>query len=299
MVCASPGNVSCVASADRVLAVLGRGLVDPGSPLLCPDDRAVLLGESAFETIMVVNNKAVLLAEHLQRLSRSAASLEIEVPSVADLTALVEQAIIAFSADHGSLRLVITPGPADGTGVAYALLSPVPPQHGDLRRTGIRAVTLPLGVPAGLRAAAPWLLGGVKSGSYAVSAAAVREAERRGADDAIWVSSDGEVLEGTKSAIAWVHAGQLITVPAVEVGVLPSVTWEIVARLAKDLGLSTATRRARVDEVRGADEVMLLSSIRGIAPVISLDDRPVADGVPGPITRTLQKALSTWLENPT
>lgn len=271
--------------------------MDPTEPLLRPDDRAVLLGESAFETVMVVNRTPVLLAEHLQRLQRSADALQITVASTEDLISLVDLAISAFGHDHGSLRLVATPGASgSASGVTYALLSPLPEQHGDLRRSGIRAITLPLGVPAGLRAAAPWLLGGVKSGSYAVSAAAVREAERRGADDAIWVSSDGEVLEGTKSAIAWVHAGQLLSVPALEVGVLPSVTWDIVVRLAQGLGLPVGTRRARIDEVRGADEVMLLSSIRGIAPVISIDERPVADGVPGPITRTLQKALSTWLD---
>lgn len=292
-------NVSCVSRADRVLAVLGRGLVDPDTPLLCADDRAVLLGESAFETVMVARRKPVLLAEHLQRLRRSAAALSIDAPSAEEIADLVSMAIDGFEHDNGSLRLVTTPGPAGGSGTTYALLSRAPAGHGDARRSGIKAVTLPLGVPAGLRAAAPWLLGGVKSGSYAVSAAAVREAERRGADDAIWVSSDGEVLEGTKSAIAWVRAGQLIGVPAAEVGVLPSVTWEIVARLAQTLGLSTPTRRARIDEVRGADEVMLLSSIRGIAPVIEVDGRPVSDGLPGPITRTLQKALASWLENPT
>ena len=286
---------------DTVLAVLtaeGPILADPAIPLLTSDDRAVLLGESAFETLLVSQRTPVLLTEHLERLKRSGAALSIEVPADADLLALVTLGVENFGGDSAAVRLVVTPGSSERRGVTFVRVYEIPSRHLDTRHAGIAAITLSLGIPAGLRAAAPWLLGGVKSGSYAVSAAGLREAQRRGADDAIWLSSDGEVLEGTTSAIAWVRAGQLLTVPASEVGVLPSVTWELVSRLSQGLGLPTATRRARIDEIRGADEVMLLSSVRGIAPVITIDQRRVGDGAPGAVTRGLQKALDSWLDDP-
>lgn len=288
-------------ATPTVLAVLtanGPQLADPDAPLLSSDDRAVLLGESAFETALVAKGRPVLIKEHIQRLRRSGASLSIPIPDEADLLALAELAATTFEGDDAAMRIVVTPGSTEHAGVTFIRVYAIPDRNTDLRQKGIAAVTLSLGIPAGLRAAAPWLLGGVKSGSYAVTAAAVREAERRGAQDAIWLSSDGEVLEGTTSAIAWVRAGQLLSVPAAEVGVLPSVTWDLVSRLSHGLGLPTATRRARIDEIRAADEVMLLSSVRGIAPVCTIDGRPVGDGAPGTVTRGLQSALENWLSDP-
>lgn len=281
---------------STVLAVLGQGVVDPAKPVINGEDLAVLRGISAFETILVSHDKPVLLDSHLERLGRSGQALDVAIPSAQDLRQLVEQAMAAFEGDEGALRITVTPGPEGGSGLTYALLSPISPLNPGIRENGIKAVTLSQGIPAGLRVAAPWLLGGVKSGSYAVTGAAEREAHRRGAQDAIWISSDGEVLEGTKSAIAWIRGGDLITVPAAEVGILPSVTWELVEIVAKSLHIPTCFRRARIDEVRAADEVVLLSSIRGIAPVVEIDGRTIGSGAPGAVTRQLQKGLDSWLE---
>jgi 4-amino-4-deoxychorismate lyase len=134
-----------------------------------------------------------------------------------------------------------------------------------------------------------WLLGGVKTTSYAVNMASLRHARDEGAEDAIWLSSDGEVLEGATSAVAIVQQGILVTPPA-DLGILASTT------LAAVLTLELVPARVRsfaAEELHQADEVMLMSSIRGVVPVISLDGRtrPV-----GPITAALSQAFEASLQ---
>ncbi len=155
--------------------------------------------------------------------------------------------------------------------------------HG--REHGVRVVTLTLGVAADTRTAAPWLMGGVKSTSYAVNMASQRAAVQQGADDAIWVSSDGEVLEAPTATVAWVRDGALVTPPADEVGTLPGTTAQ--AALAHS-PVPVEVRRARASELAAADEVMLLSSVRGVAPVVELDGRPLPVG---PVTAHLRAAF--------
>jgi 4-amino-4-deoxychorismate lyase len=120
--------------------------------------------------------------------------------------------------------------------------------------------------------------------------AAKRAAEAHGGTDAIWVSSEGEVLEEATSSIVWLHAGAARTVP-VETGILAGTTVAFVRRLAAGLGIEITDRRASVDEVRAADEAMLLSSVRGVAGLLSLDGSPVGSGQIGPVTRQLGAAF--------
>ena len=270
-------RLTCQAVPDAVLVLLdGLRPVDPTTPLLRADDLGVLRGESVFETLRIGAGRPYVLPAHLARLAVSAHRLAIDLPP--GWTELALAATREWARPDGVLRLVCTKG-----GVGFALVTPIPAET-TLARQGVRVVTLTLGLPAGLREGAPWLLGGVKSTSYAVNMASLRHGHDLGADDVIWVSSDGEVLEAPTSTVCWVTGGRLVT-PPTSVGVLAGTTLQAVL----DLGLVEAdVRRAKVEELRQADEVLLLSSIRGVAPVIRLDgvDRPA-----GPVSRELAQAL--------
>ncbi|MGF7233599.1 MAG: aminotransferase class IV [Frankia sp.] len=277
--------------------------VDPTTPLVRADDHAVLRGEAIFETLRTYGGHAFQLPEHLARLRISAARINLAVPGSTTLRRLVETAATAFASVEGQLRLVVTPGPRrpDGSppgqvgpqgpgvsgGVAFALVTEVPPGYEAARARGIAAVTLALGVPATLRPSAPWLLGGVKATSYAVAMAALRVAAEAGAADAIWVSSDGEVLEAPTSTVVMVVDGDLVTPPAAEVGILPGTTVRAVEALAGGI----VERRITVAELRAARELMLLSSVRGVAPLVTLDGAPIGDGAVGPVTAGLRDSL--------
>src|SRR6266545_2896924 len=137
-------------SERRVVAVLGRGLVPADTPILRADDLGALRGDGIFETIRVWGGRPWLLAEHLARLARSAARLELAVPPEATLVDLVDQACSAWPRDaEGVLRLVCTRGPEDGGEVtAYATIAPVGEAILRARAEGVRVLTATLGVPA-------------------------------------------------------------------------------------------------------------------------------------------------------
>lgn len=265
-------------------------LVDPTAPVLRADDLGVARGESVFETLRLAGGRPAFLDLHLARLARSAERMAIPLPSGWKRLALT--AAEAYGDADGMLRLTCSKGPAAGAPVGFALAGPIPVETVRGREEGVTVVTLDLGVPAGLRASAPWLLGGVKSTSYAVNMASLRAAEDQGAQDAIWVSLDGQVLEAPTSTVAWVTDGVLVTPPADEVGTLPGTTAHVA------LGLATVpveVRRGTVEELRAASEVLLLSSVRGVAPVVRLDGR---DLPVGPVTAALRAAFEAAVHSP-
>lgn len=254
-------------------------LVDPATPVLRADDLGVARGESVFETLRLADGRPAFLDLHLARLQRSADRIGIALPTGwEDLATTTAQ---AYGTEPGMLRLTCSKGVPGGAPVGFAVAGTIAPETVRGREEGVSAVTLTLGIPAALRASTPWLLGGVKSTSYAVNMASQRAAEERGAQDAIWVSSDGEVLEAPTSTVAWVKDGVVVTPPADEVGTLPGTTAHVALPDAQ-------VRRTTVEELRSADEVMLLSSVRGVAPVIRLDGREL--GI-GPVTARIRDAF--------
>ncbi len=272
-----------------VLAVLGRGVVDLDTPVLRADDLGLQRGDGVFETMRVHDGRVVKLNLHLERLARSAARLDLAAPGAEEWRALVAQAVEASGAGDGMVKLVCTRGSrVDGPVTAFAMARPIPPEDTRARQDGIDAVTLTLGVSAAARAEAPWLLGGAKTLSYAVNMASIREAEARGAQDAIWLALGGEVLEAPTSTVCWVTAGALRT-PPTTTGILAGTTLAVVAALAPPLRFEEVV--GTVDDVRVADEVFLASSVRGVVGVRHLDGKPVGDGTLGPHTVRLRDAF--------
>jgi 4-amino-4-deoxychorismate lyase len=122
-----------------------------------------------------------------------------------------------------------------------------------------------------VRAAAPWLLGGAKTLSYAVNMASQRWAASVGADDVLGVSTDGYVLEAPTSTVVWREGATLYTVPAERTGILAGLTARWLLDHAGSLGFRAAERMVTPAELAAADGVWFLSSVRGVAPVRSLD----------------------------
>jgi 4-amino-4-deoxychorismate lyase len=275
------------------LYVLGRGLVDPATPVIAADDAGVQRGDGLFETVRVCGGRPVLLDAHLERMARGAERVGIVVPAADEWREAATAAVEAAGAGDALLKLLCTRGPEGGQPLAFAMVAPVPEATVRGREHGVHAVVLGLGSSAGVRVAAPWLLAGVKTTSYAVNMAALREAQARGFDDAVWVDVDGVVLEAPTANVAWVRDGVVVTPPAEEVGVLRGTTIDaLVARAGLDGldGVKVQVRSGHVGELRAADEVLLTSSVRGVAPVLSLDRVAVGSGTVGPVTAALRAA---------
>jgi 4-amino-4-deoxychorismate lyase len=168
-------------------------------------------------------------------------------------------------------RLFLTRGLGEGMApTALALLAPVPEETLRQRAEGVSVVTLGLGIPAAFRAHAPWLLGGAKTLSYAVNMAAYRHAHGVGADDAIFTSLEGQLLEAPTSTVVWSTDGVLHT-PPLETGILPGTTTARLFDRAAQAGRPTAVTPGTVDDLHAADAVWLLSGVRGAAVVHTLD----------------------------
>jgi 4-amino-4-deoxychorismate lyase len=279
---------------DRVVGVLGAGLVDPAMPVLRADDVGALRGDGCFETIRVRDAPAGVLDafdEHLARLARSATALELPLPAERAWRALVAEMLTGWQQPgEAVLRLVLTRGVEGAGGVpaptGYAVLSPVPAEILRQRREGVRVLTLSRGMPADAHAGAPWLLGGVKATSYAVNMAALRHAQAAGADDVIFVSTDGQILEGPTATVLWLADGVLRSPPARALGILPGITVRSVFNRVAAEGVGTEIARATVADLRSAAGVWLVSSVRLAVAVAAIDG--VRRAVPAEWTRRIQ-----------
>jgi len=296
--------------------VLGRGLVGVDTPVAAADDLGLTRGDGCFEGCRVRRTRsggrpagsgaagpvgAGPVAEldkldlHLARMARSAAALDIGFDEAA-WRALVADAAAAWAAGssdgEAAVKLVLTRGrpdsPAAPTG--FVTVSPIGDVLHRQRRDGIRVRTLDRGTSAAAFAAAPWLMGGVKTLSYVVNMAAQREAARRGDDDALYLSADGWVLESPTSAIVWAVGGSLHTVAAGANGILGSTTLALLFGRAPAAGWETVSTAARVEDLFAADVVVSVSSVRGPVQVVAIDGRPLS------VTAAGRRALTACRE---
>ena len=249
------------------VAVTGRGVVPVEEPVLRADDEALLRGRAVFETLRVYGGRRFRLDEHLDRLAQSAERIGLDPPPLEDFRWLSAQALEEAGVADATLRLTWTPG-----GVGIALVAEVPPELEAMRVRGAKLASLtgPIG-------AAPWLLGGVKSTSYAVNMAAQAEAQRRGADDAIFVTPEGIVLEGPTTNVWW-RKGDTLYTPALDLGILAGVTR---AALIEPSAWPVEEGAFPCDELYDADELFTSSSVREVMPVVELDGRPIPRGPAG------------------
>jgi 4-amino-4-deoxychorismate lyase len=258
--------------SDAVLAVLGRGVVDAASPIVRADDAGLTRGDGCFEGCRLHNGVIDNLDAHLARMTRSAGALQIPFDAQ-EWRSLAAAAVAAWRLPgEATVKLLITRG-VDGVPTGFVAITPVAPDTLRARREGVRVITLERGWASDTFAGTPWLLGGVKTLSYAVNMAAQREAVHRGADDALFVSTDGIVLESPTSTAVWARGRTLHTTPTGASGILPGTTQQLLFARAAAAGWATAETLARVDDLHAADALWLVSSVRGPVEVVELDGK--------------------------
>ncbi|MDP4332553.1 aminodeoxychorismate lyase [Curtobacterium sp. A7_M15] len=234
-------------------------------------DLGITRGDGVFETITVVDGHPQALEAHLARFGRSAAKLDLPAPDTDAWRQAVEGVCARLDpVREAFVKTVLTRGVEGSerpTGWVYAAPSP---DSTAARTEGISVVTLDRGYRHDVERTSPWLLQGAKTLSYAVNMAALREAVRRGADDAVFVSTDGYVLEGTRANLVLSVGGRLVT-PRTDIGILDGTTQADVFRFAEDAGLETAYELVTLDDFHAADAAWLVSSVRQAAPIRSVN----------------------------
>ncbi|MCI0156193.1 aminodeoxychorismate lyase [Leifsonia shinshuensis] len=254
----------------------GFALADFDAPQVRITDLAVTRGDGVFETIAVIDGHPQALGPHLMRLAHSAELLDLPVPA----EHVWHEAVLAGIADYRSrngdggelfAKLIYTRG-IEGTGAPSGWIFVDEGEDFSRQRLGISVVALDRGLRHDVAETSPWLLAGAKSLSYAVNRAAQREAARRGADDVIFVSSDGYALEGPTSNVILL-AGGVVRTPQTDQGILAGTTQAAVFAFFEERGYATEYRHITVDELEAADALWLVSSVRQAAPITHLDGR--------------------------
>ncbi|PRY69667.1 4-amino-4-deoxychorismate lyase [Glaciihabitans tibetensis] len=247
---------------------------DPLRPQLNVQDLGVTRGDGIFESISVVRGIPHALEAHLARFTHSAEVLELPAPDLATWRQAIRAVVERLDpVAEGFVRAVLTrgvEGDARPTGWVFASVST---DHSVARTRGVRVVLLDRGLRHDVGRTSPWLLSGAKTLSYAVNRAALREAARRNADDVLFVSSDGFVLEGPTSSLIYLRDGQLRT-PATESGILEGTTQGDAFQWARQRGLGTGFELLTPIELGHTDAAWLVSSGRLAVPIRVLDGRP-------------------------
>ena len=283
-------NQPSLDAAPRAPGDPAFSFVDPAAPHVNVLDLGVSRGDGIFETLSIGHGKPQALEHHLRRFAHSAAMLDLPVPDLETWRAAILAAIAELvPGEEAWVKTVMTRGiEGDGrpTGWVYATNSA---DFSGVRVDGVRVVTLDRGYRHDVEHTSPWLLQGAKTLSYAVNRSVFREAARRDAEDVIFVSSNGYVLEGPTSTVVY-RRGDALLSPGTGLGILDGTTQANVFRYAEGLGLSTGFELITPDELATANDIWLVSSVRLAAPVRELNGETRA--IDAPFTA----ALNAWLK---
>lgn len=233
-------------------------------------DAGFLLGDGLFESLRADDGAAYLLDRHLARLHAAARDLEFaEMPSPATVAEQVGRTLECAALQDAYLRITVTRGqsaaaltPPRGAPTVVIAALPAPPRPDVAAGMAARLI----GPPAERGPKA-------KSTSRQPAVLARRKVERAGADEGIYVSKRGRVLEGTSSNVFTVREGCLITPPAEDC--LPGITRGRLIELAREDGLDVREAPLTVEELLGAEQALATNAVQGLRAIRSIDGHPV------------------------
>jgi 4-amino-4-deoxychorismate lyase len=279
----------------------GGRVADATQPQLMATDLGATRGDGVFESLLAVGGRPRKIQAHLTRLAGSARLLELDIPAEDAWRRAVDTAIGEFrrqdlaaaaaaagGPDEVVVKLLVTRGPEGAAAATCWVQASAPAAAGRRQReSGIDVILLDRGYDSEVGERAPWLLLGAKTLSYAVNMAALRYAHRHGADDVIFTSADGRVLEGPTSTVLLAHletaddgAGGVRTIrrlitPQLDSGILPGTSQGALFTAAKAAGWELGYGPLEPKDLLDADAVWLISSIRLLAPVNHIDGQKI------------------------
>jgi branched-chain amino acid aminotransferase len=250
-------------------------------------DNGFTFGDSVYETLRTYGGRPFHVDRHLARLRHSASRIAIDIPwSDHEFTGHLDALLDRAGNEESYIRLIVTRGVGDisyhfdrvkGPTIVMAVKPYEPlPQLERLEGVPVAIVSIRRNSPQALDPA-------IKSCNLLNNILAVREAQSRGAVEAILLNERGEVSEGASSNIFAVSKG-VVTTPPLEAGILPGITRDVILERAPAIGVTMREGTLLVPDVLTADEVFITSTLKEAAPVSTIDGRPVRDGRPGPIT---------------
>lgn len=270
-------------TAQQLVGVVGRGVFPAGHLVVSADDLGFTRGDGVFDATRVVTDRdgrssVDHLELHLDRFDASITGIGGTLINRRAWQATIDEALEQWTLPGEAVLKIMY---SNGQESQHPLGDDIRPTEvftltqlteGAVRdRLGVHVAMLSRGMPSDAFHDRPWLLGGVKTLSYAVNVAAKREALRRGAQDVLFTTTDGYCLEAPTSALVCLLDGRLVTTPIEGTGILHSITQRVVFDNAARDGFETDTRLMTTDEAIASEGAWFLSSVRGVVPILSFD----------------------------
>ncbi len=274
------------------IVYLNGELIDVQQAHVSVLDQGFLHGFGIFETVRSWDGKVFRLDEHLARMTHAAEEIGILLGGQMDV---LEQAVRATLEANGLLdarvRVTVTAGegpgypvlPAPGTPTILVTASALPPTTDEEFERGYKAVI------AARQRASQVALAHIKSTSHLENLLARWEAQQKGADEAI-ILNERDCLSECSMANIFVVEGHLLTTPSPDCGLLRGITRQAVIEVAAAHDFSLHETWFLAEHLAHVQEVFVTNSVHGVMPVTSIDDQPVGDGRPGPMTRLVHQA---------
>ncbi len=265
-------------------------------------DRGFVYGDGIFETLLVRNGAVFRLREHLERLAESAKIVRIEMPWSGDeLEEKVYEVVRANGMDQAAMRVNVSRGVgswrlttkgADHPTLVISMY-PLPDYPADTYTRG-----WPVIVSREVTVMDPVIPGRAKTSNRINLILAKREAEERGAAEAILLNMSGHLTEGTSTNLFFGSGGKLCT-PALEEGILWGITRDIVIRIGRDLGFEVVEGEFHPGDLESADEAFLSFTTAGVVPISEVDGNAIGKETAGSMTRSIIERYERQLEEET
>jgi branched-chain amino acid aminotransferase len=253
---------------------------------ISPLDHGLVVGDGVFETVRVYRGQPFAWTRHAKRLHASADGIGLAAPPFAELRAAADAVLAANELTEARLRITVTGGPAP----PGSRRAPVPPT------VVVVAFALEPTTDTVSVMIVPWTrnergaLTGLKTISYAENVRALAYVDARGAHEAIFPNTQGNLCEATGSNVFLVLDGVCVT-PPLTAGCLNGVTRQLLLEIAPATGIVIEERDVPVEALQRADEAFVTSTVRELQPIARVDGTPLP-AAPGPITERLAAAFT-------
>ncbi len=257
-------------------------------------DHGLLYGDGIFEGIRVYGKRVFMLEKHLDRLYNGAKVLRLDIPgSREELKENILETVRINDIEDGYIRLIVTRGVGDlglsptkcGRSSIIIIAATIKIYPDEVYEKGLKVVTV------STRRNLPHSLDPqIKSLNYLNHIMAHWEAHHYGADEGLVLNNLGFVAECIVDNIFIVENGRLLT-PPTAMGALKGITRDVVIDIAEREGMEVSEKILTLVDCYIADECFLTGTAAEVAPITHIDERPVGDGSPGPVTKKLMQVF--------
>jgi branched-chain amino acid aminotransferase len=290
------------------IVYLNGALVPRSKALVSVFDHAFLYGYGLYESMRTYHGKPFLLERHIKRLAESAHTLMLGKKLVGiDLKKACLDTLAANNLENARIRITVSNGASDAapwTSVTdikpnvVVTARPFMPFAAEKYNAGFH-----IGIASSIRRCRQSTIVTMKTINHLDSVMARMEAAGKGFDEALILNDDGFIAEGGGCNVFFVRDGRLMT-PALNSGILPGVTRDLVMELAAGLGIDTSQGPVGIGVTRKCDEAFVTNAVIEIMPVTAVGDMQgnevkIGTGEPGNITKQLMAAYSERVEKET